>query len=156
MIFEFQARLALAKVFGVGVSASTFHAAIAFQCTTSFSHKTTVVTLHHPSKPKKAKSLISKYVCACFLWRLVVDIRSRKLLELSHFLYFDLTLNHRGVMSLEQLRQREDLLTKEMKIGLKYIEVGVVYHKLFVVVFDYGQVSPLCILVPLGSSTPYP
>eukprot|EP01084_Bolivina_argentea_P120218 213090_1 len=50
-----QARLALAKVFGVG--------------------------------PKKAKSLISK-----------------------------------GVMSLEQLRQREDLLTKEMKIGLKYIE----------------------------------
>ncbi len=59
-------------------------------------------------------------------------------------------------MSLEQLWQHEDLLTKEMKIGLKYVEVSVVDHKLFFVVFDYGQVSPLSILVPLGSSTPYP
>ncbi len=96
MIYEFQAQLTLAKVFGIGVSASTFHTAIAFQSTASFSHKTTVVKLNHPSKPKKAKSLINKYVCACFLWRLVKDMRARKLLELRHFLYFDLHPKSQG------------------------------------------------------------
>ncbi len=70
-------------------------------------------------------------------------------------------LNHRGIMSLEQLRQRQDLLTKEMKIGLKYIEVRIVHHhKLFVTIFGNDQelllFPPLSILVQLGSSTPYP